>query len=317
LGEKNCELTNDHIDTITDLYMSLADEGVSKVFDNADFGYYKVTVERPLRKKAQFTPERVATLRFTSGMQEVMGWVYDKYCNEVYTNLKAHNQAIQDYLEREEITLTPKNRKALLDPKTWIAQRNLMEEAERLMASIGQDLFDDFNIFKAKVDADLKARKVKLVAAQKNQILNAVSWRDENAAKVIKKVHKLTGSKLDDLLAKLDATADEVPDHGYWPTSNAGEYIEYEADSDLRDSENVPLKDDIHAYFLREVRPHVKDAWLDISSVKIGYEISFNRYFYQHKPLRDLNEVAQDILELEKETEGLLKRLVSLTGEEA
>ena len=317
LGEKNCDLSDDHIDTITDLYMSLADEGVSKVFDNADFGYYKVTVERPLRKKAQITKERIATLRFTSGMQEVMGWVYDKYGDDVYTNLKEHNQAIQDYLEREEITLSPKNRKALLDPKTWIAQRDLMEEAERLMASIGQDLFDDFNIFKAKVDADLKARKVKLAAAQKNQILNAVSWRDEGAAKVIKKVHKLTGSKLDDLLAKLDTTAEDLPDHGYWPTGNAGEYIEYEADSDLRDSENVPLKDDIHAYFLREVRPHVKDAWLDISSVKIGYEISFNRYFYQHKPLRDLNEVAQDILELEKETEGLLKRLVSLTGEGA
>lgn len=317
LGEKNCDLSDEHIDTITDLYMSLADEGISKLFDNADFGYYKVTVERPLRKKAQFNPERTATLRFTSGMQEVMGWVYDKYGDEVYTNLKEHNQAIQDYLEREEITLSPKNRKALLDPKTWIAQRDLMEEADRLMASIGQDLFDDFNVFKAKVDADLKTRKVKLAASQKNQILNAVSWRDEDAAKVVKKVHKLTGSKMDDLLTKLDTTAEDLPDHGYWPTGNAGEYIEYEADSEMRDSENVPLKDDIHTYFLREVRPHVDDAWLDISSVKIGHEISFNRYFYQHKPLRDLNEVAHDILELEKETEGLLKRLVSLTGERA
>ncbi len=315
LGEKNCDLSDGHIGTITDLYMSLADDGVSRVFDNADFGYYKVTVERPLRRKAQFTPERIANLRFTSGLQEVMGWVYDKYGDDVYTNLKDYNQAIQDYLEREEITLSPKNRKALLDPMTWIAQRDLMEEAGRLMTSIGQNLFDDFNVFKASVDADLKARKVKLAAAQKNQILNAVSWRHEDAAKVIKKEHKLTGSKMDDLLAKLDTTAEELPDHGYWPTGNAGEYIEYEADSDLRDSENVPLKDDIHAYFMREVRPHVDDAWLDISSAKIGYWISFNRYFYQHKPLRDLNAVAQDILELEKETEGLLRRLVSLTGE--
>ena len=180
------------------------------------------------------------------------------------------------------------------------------------------DLFDDFNVFKTRVDADLKTRKVKLAAAQKTQILNAMFWRDGDAAKVIKKVHKLASSKkMDHLLTKLDAAVDELSDHGYWPAGNAGEYIEYEADSDLRDSENVPLKDDIHAYFLREVRPHVDDAWLDISSVKIGYEISFNRYFCQHKPLRDLNEVAQDILELEKETEGLLKRLVSLTGEEA
>ncbi|MCY4300503.1 MAG: SAM-dependent DNA methyltransferase, partial [Aestuariivita sp.] len=315
LGEKNCDLSDPHIDTITTLHMSFANEGVSKVFDNADFGYYKVTVERPLRKKAQFTPDRVATLRFTSGLQDVMGGVYSKYGDEVYTRLKDHNQAIQDYLERQDITLSPKNHKALLNPKTWQAQKDLMDEAKRLMASIGQDLFDDFNLFKARVDADLTACKVKLTVSQKNQILNAVSWRDENAAKVIKKVHKLTGSRLDDLLAKLDCTEDELPDHGYWPTGNKGEYIEYEADSDLRDSENVSLKDDIHAYFLREVRPHVDDAWFDISSVKIGYEISFNRYFYRHKPLRSLNEVTQEIMELEKETEGLVKQLINLTGE--
>ena len=317
LGEKNCDLADEHIDTIMELYTGLANEGVAKVFDNEDFGYYKVTVERPLRKMAQFTPERIATLRFTSGMQEIMGWVWDRYGEDVYTNLKAHREAIEDYIEREEITLTPKNRKALLDPKTWIAQRDIMEEAARIMANIGQEVSDDFNIVTALVDADLKSRKVKLAAAQKNQILNAVSWRDEAAKKVIKKRHKPSGDKLSDLLTKLGAMHETIQDHGYWPTSTAGEYIEYESDSELRDSENVPLKDDIHAYFLREVRPHVKDAWLDISSVKIGYEISFNRYFYQHKPLRDLNEVARDILELEKETDGLLKRLVSLTEVEA
>ena len=97
LGEKNCDLNDDHIETIISLYMSLADEGVSKVFDNADFGYYKVTVERPLRKMAQFTPERIATLRFASSIQDEMGWVYDKYGDDVYTNLKDHNQAIQGF----------------------------------------------------------------------------------------------------------------------------------------------------------------------------------------------------------------------------
>ena len=315
LGEKNCDLADDHIDTIMELYTGLANKGVAQVFDNEDFGYYKVTVERPLRKMAQFTPERVATLRFTSGMQEIMGWVWDRYGEDVYTNLKAHREAIEDYIEREEITLTPKNRKALLDPKTWITQREIMEEAARLLANVGQDISDDFNAFTTAVDADLKSRKIKLAADQKNQILNAVSWRDEAAKKVIKKRHKLSGDKLGDLLARLKATEATLQDHGYWPTDTTGEYIEYESDSELRDSENVPLKDDIHAYFLREVRPHVEDAWLDIASVKIGCEISFNRYFYQHKPLRDLNEVARDILELEKETDGLLKRLVDLTSE--
>ncbi|MEN8951813.1 type I restriction-modification system subunit M [Planktotalea arctica] len=317
LGEKNCDLADEHIEAITDLYMSLANDGVAKVFDNADFGYHKVTVERPLRKMAQFTPERIATLRFTTGLQEIMGWVWDRYGEDVYTDLKTHREAIEDYIEREEITLTPKNHKALLDPKTWITQREIMDEAARLMANIGQEVSDDFNLFTATVDADLKSHKVKLAAAQKNQILNAVSWRDETAKKIIKKRHKLAGDKLKDLLTKLNATPETLPDHGYWPTETPGEYIAYESDSELRDSENVPLKDDIHAYFLREVRPHVEDAWLDIASVKIGYEISFNRYFYQHKPLRDLNEVARDILELEKETDGLLKRLVSLTEVEA
>ena len=317
LGEKNCDLSDQHIDTITSLYMSLADEGVSKVFDNADFGYHKVTVERPLRKKAQFTPGRVASLRFTPGMQEVMGWVWEKYGDAVYADLVGHREAIEDYLEREEIALSPKNRKKLLDPRTWLVQQELMAEAERLMAGIGQDVWDDFNLFGARVDADLKARQVKLAAAGKNQILNAVSWRDEDATRVIKKRHKLTGGKLDELLARLNATVDTLPDHGYWPGDTQGEYIEYEADSNLRDSENVPLKDDIHAYFLREVRPHVEDAWLDMSSVRIGYEISFNRYFYQHKPLRDLDEVAREIIELEQETEGMLKRLISLTGKGA
>ncbi|EDX77783.1 hypothetical protein MC7420_3107 [Coleofasciculus chthonoplastes PCC 7420] len=70
-------------------------------------------------------------------------------------------------------------------------------------------------------------------------------------------------------------------------------------------------KQQIHEYFLEEVRPHVEDAWLDLSKTQIGYEISFNKYFYKHQPLRSLEEVTRDILELEQETEGLLRQLVS------
>lgn len=101
-----------------------------------------------------------------------------------------------------------------------------------------------------------------------------------------------------------------LADFGYWPTGNQDEYAEYETDSDLRDSENVPLKENIHTYFLREVRPHVDEAWINLGVTKIGYEISFNKYFYQHKPLRSLEEVTSDILALEAKTEGLLKKLV-------
>jgi len=89
-----------------------------------------------------------------------------------------------------------------------------------------------------------------------------------------------------------------------------GIFIEYETDSDLRDTESVPLKEEIHAYFLREVRPHVADAWINLGRTQIGYEISFNKYFYQHTPLRSLEDVTAEILALEAETEGLLRKLV-------
>lgn len=322
LGEKNCEFTAEHIQQITQLYLSLASEGVSKVFDNRDFGYYKVTVERPLRLAAQFSPERIATLRFTPGMQEVMEWVYGKYGDEVYTDLKSHAEAIENHLEREEITLSPKNRKELLAQTTWRAQRNIMLVAQQIAAKVGPEEHLDFNVFESMVDEACTALKLKLSTPERKQVLNAVSWRDPRAAKVIKKQHKLSGSKLKDLLTELQTTAERLGDYGYWPGTKAGEFIEYEPDSELRDTENVPLAKSktpsassvIHDYFIREVRPHVDEAWIALGKSVIGYEISFNKYFYQHKPLRSLEEVTAEILALEAETDGLLKQLVSFVS---
>ncbi len=82
-------------------------------------------------------------------------------------------------------------------------------------------------------------------------------------------------------------------------------------DSKLRDHENVPLKEDIQEYFEREVRPHVPDAWIDESKTRIGYEINFTKYFYEYKPLRSLEEITKDILELEKESKGLLEEIIN------
>ena len=149
-----------------------------------------------------------------------------------------------------------------------------------------------------------------------------MSWRDPRAAKVIKKQHKLSGSKLKDLLSELQTTAEWLGDYGYWPSTKAGEFVEYEPDSELRDTENVPLAKSktptassvIHEYFIREVRPHVDEAWIALDKTVIGYEISFNKYFYQHKPLRSLEEVTAEILALEAETDGLLKQLVSFVS---
>lgn len=322
LGAKNCEFSDEHLKHITQLYLEMPNAGNSKVFDNRDFGYYKVTIERPLRLAAQFSPERIATLRFTPGMQDIMEWAYGKYSDEVYSNLKAHATAIEAHLEREEISLSPKNRKELLAESTWLAQRAIMQSAQQLADSIGSNEHLDFNRFEAKVDDTIKSFKLKLSAQERKQILNAVSWRDERAGKVIKKRHKLNNAKLHELTEQLQTTTDKLADYGYWPTELSGEYLEYETDSELRDSENVPLATStepsassvIHDYFIREVRPHVDDAWIALDKTVIGYEISFNKYFYQHKPLRSLQEVTREILALEAETDGLLKQLVSFVG---
>jgi type I restriction enzyme M protein len=323
LGEKNCEFSDDHIKQITQLYLDMPNEGISKVFSNRDFGYYKVTVERPLRLAAQFSDERIATLRFMPGMQEIMEWAYGKYGDEVYTNLKSHTEAIEVHIEHEDISLSPKNRKELLSEATWLAQRGLMQTAQQLATQIGNAEYLNFNVFEGMVDDAIKALGSKLSASDQKQILSAISWRDERAEKVIKKLHKLTGSKLNDLLAELDTTADKLTDYGYWPTSKSGEYIEYEQDSELRDTENVPLGHStelspssvIHNYFVHEVRPHVDEAWLALGKTVLGNEISFNKYFYHHKPLRCLEVVAQEILNLEVETDGLLKSLIGFVGD--
>lgn len=339
LGAKNCELAPEHIDTITRTYLEMqpssptplptTGEGgmvKSQVFDNADFGYYKVTVERPLRLAAQFTGERLESLRFSSRLQDLMERVYEGWGDRVYSELSTLQPEICKALEKEEIELTKKQRDGLFSAKTWESQRQLLEVGEVLMGAIGDDLWTDYNEFSAAVDSVLKAEKIKLSAGEKNQLLGAVSWRDEGAARVVKKVHKLKPEALADLLAELGTGEEHLADFGYWPGTKPGRWIEYETDSDLRDTENIPLKDAltpnpspndrrgeqvIHAYFLREVRPHVEDAWIALDKTQIGYEISFNKYFYQHKPLRSLEEVTAEILQLEEETEGLLKRLVS------
>jgi len=314
LGAKNCEFSPAHIDQITKLYLTMEQSEVSKVFDNRDFGYYKIVVDRPLRLAAQFTPERIASLRFMPSIREISEWAYGKFGDDVYADLKPHKERIARHLDREEISITAKNKGALLSVSKWREQKKLMESAQKIADKIGNRLFMDYNVFVEEVDNALKALKIKLTAPQKTQILNAMSWRDENAEKVIKKIHKLGGDKLDQLLDRLRADEDDLPDYGYYPAGKKDQFIEYEADSELRDTEVVPLEEDVHEYFLREVRPHVEEAWIDLEKTKIGYQISFNKHFYKHTPLRSLEEVAADILQLESETDGLLKKLVSFEG---
>jgi len=280
LGQKNCELSSEHIDQITDLYLNFTENDISKIFPNEYFGYNKITVERPLRLSSKFTREAVEALRYDSGVRDEMQWAYEHFGDELYEDLKKFKSNIESYLTRNEITLSPNAKKKLFSKDVWNYQRKLMLVAERLSEHFGEEQFDDFNEFQKLVSKALKELKLKTDAKDNKAILNAVSWKNEDAEPIIKKTEK-------------DGT------------------IRYEPDTDLRDSENVPLDQDIHEYFEREVLPYVPDAWIDESKTVKGYEISFTRYFYDYIPPRSLEEIKEEILALENETVGILKQIVT------
>jgi len=296
LGEKNCAFTPAHIEQITRAYLDLIDTGKeaveglkAQVFDNRDFGYWKIVVERPLRKSAQFTAERVASLRFDKRLTEEMQWMYQQWGDQVYAtgflNAQEQKDSLDDWLDKEGIDRKAADKKKLLDRKFWETKRSILQTAEQLHPSIGETVSNDFNLFQKDVKAALKKLKLKLGASELKAILEAVSWRDPDAEPIL-----ASGSRKD--VAK------------------------YEPDSELRDTENVPLNYEggMDACFAKEVLPHVPDAWIDERKTVIGYEISFNKYFYVHQPLRDLDEVVREIRELEKETEGLLERILDFSN---
>jgi len=318
LGNKNCEFAPEHIQEIQDTYLNFqaiereGEDGIAaQIFDNKDFGYYKATIDRPKRLSAQFTAERIESLRYEKTLNAPMQWAYETYGEKVYTELASIEKDLLEWCEKNELDLNAKKRKQLTSPAIWQKQKDLLDAANTLLTAVGSAEYKDFNRFKQDVDAALKAEKMKLSASEKNAIYSAVTWYDETAAKVLKKQVKLTGDKLEDLLAHLTCTVEQLPDFGYIPSSKPDEYLTYESESDLRDFEIVPLKESIHDYFLQEVKPHVEEAWIDLDKTKIGYEISFNKYFYQHKPLRSLDEVTQDIVDLEKASEGLIAEILT------
>lgn len=326
LGQKNCEFAPEHITEILDVYLNgldverslTASNGpsglASKVFKNEDFGYYKVNIERPDRRKAQFSLARLQPLRFDKSLLEPMEYMFDEYGDALYQagKLKEIEKDVLDWCEKQEISLNAKAKSKLFDIKHWASLKTLFESAQAIMTKVGEAESSDFNIFKDQFDQAVKDLNLKLSASEKNSILNAVSWYDETAEKVVKKVVKLNAEKLADLLEHLGCEESDLTDFGYFATGKKGEYITYESNADIRDSESVPLNQRIPQYFLDEVKPHVDEAWINLDSVKIGYEISFNKYFYQHKPLRSLEDVAQDILNLEKQADGLIAQILGL-----
>jgi type I restriction enzyme M protein len=325
LGNKNCELTKTHIQEILNCYLKLEELDKkktgnigSKVFDNADFGYYKVNIERPKRLKSQLTEEKIEALKWDKAQPDFSKALFEKYGMEVFAGLEKHKKVIEDLAEKQELNINAKQLSGFLKKENWEKQEALYQTAVRLMEVLGTEVYTNFNTFSAKVDEVLKGDKTKLSASEKKQILDAVSWYDEEADKVVKKTEKLSGQKLTDLLNYLGCTEKDLPYYGYFPChpelaegSAKGLYTVYETESDLRDSESIPLKENIQDYFLREVKPYAEESWIALDSVKIGYELSFNKYFYQPAPLRSLEEVTKDILALEQEGDGLLAEILN------
>ncbi|TNH19753.1 class I SAM-dependent DNA methyltransferase [Halomonas sp. BL6] len=325
LGDKNCEFAPEHIETITNAYLDFAPiereidanndpQGIAvQVFDNDDFGYYKVTIERPDRRRAGFSVERIAPLRFDKALREPMEWLWETHGDKVYEPgfLKGEAKAIAAWCEEQGMTLNAKQRGKLTDTRHWLKLRDLHDAATALMKQIGTQETDDFNAFREAVSKTLKAQKIKLTAGEKTALLNTVSWYDERAYKVIDKRYSLSKEGLRGLAKRYGCTEEALSDFGYYRQDD-GSYLTFEPATDLRDAESVPLKDDIHRHFLAEVRPHVEEAWINLDSVKIGYEISFNKYFYRHKPLRSLEEVTRDILALEEKADGLIADILGV-----
>jgi type I restriction enzyme M protein len=318
LGKKNCELSPEDIERISHTFLDFKETPESKIFPNAAFGYWKVTVERPLRLHSQLTLKSIEALRFASGDEDVRATLYEEFGDDLFSNFAKVFVALENRLadwgsDEEEPDddegvstkkgLPEKKKRKLLDPRTWERDGHLVEVATKLRAVLGEKLFEDYNIIRDRVDAVLKQQKIKLTAADLKQILKAVSWRVETAPPVIAKVHRPGRATVDPL-------------HGRYasPVGDKKLVLEYEPDSDLRDTEQIPLLEDggIEAFIRREVLPYTPDAWIKEDATKIGYEVSFTRHFYKPQPLRTLEEISADILAIEKEADGLLDGLLKV-----
>ncbi|MDX2053478.1 MAG: class I SAM-dependent DNA methyltransferase [Polyangiaceae bacterium] len=237
LGNKRNELGKAHIETLAKTYGDFLTSDIAKVFDNADFGFRRITVERPLRLNFQASPERLERLQEESGFAAL--------AKSKKKGAPGEREAEEGRELQEKIVAVLRT----LNPSQAIKNRDAFEKTLRSAFQ------------KAKLDVPTPVFK---------SVMAALSERDESA--------------------------DVCTDSKGRP----------EPDAELRDNENVPLKEDIQKYFKREVLPHVPDAWIDESKTKIGYEIPFTRHFYKYKALRPLSEIEAEIRALEGEIQGML-----------
>ena len=219
LGDKRRHISDSQISEIVQLYGRQIDGETSKTFDNADFGYTRVTVERPLRLRYQMTIDDKA--RF-------------------------------------------------LD-----ACPHLVDDVQAIDKALGREPMNDWNAVWRGIKDTLNSRKSLWKAPEQKLFRSVFTQKDPVAESVARGRHA----------------------------------AEYEPDAKLRDFENVPIKEDIDAYFEREVRPHVPDAWMDRGKDKVGYEINFNRHFYKYTPPRPLEVIDAELKQAEAEIMRLLREV--------
>ncbi|OBU28322.1 SAM-dependent DNA methyltransferase [Photobacterium kishitanii] len=296
----------------------------SKIFNSTDFGYRRLTIERPLRLSAQITDTAIESLRFApkplnapmERLYNVFGTAWNEdnygYLAEVETEVRALIKAEFSELKEKQI-------KDLLDSKLWLFQRSLMDKAQQLQAAVaamsagkemagGRDVVsNDFNQFDITMKGAFKATGIKFDAKEKKQFFDAVTFKNPEAEPVIKKVIKEAAQPL------------------YGSFNYNGKVVEFQQDGDLRDNENVPLDSSvtttelIESYVKREVLPHVSDAWINADKRDekdneigiVGYEIPFNRHFYVYQPPRALEAIDEDLALVSDEIMSLLQEVRS------
>ena len=239
LGNKRNEIDEKHRDEITRLYGEFKEGEFVKIFDNQDFGYSRITVERPLRLNFGVTDERLQRVK-ESGP---------------FVNLSASKKRKDTKGAEKEIEEGKKIQNAILKALVGLTSHGIVKNREKFIELLK-------GVFKTRATA--------IPTPLFKAILSALSERDE--------------------------TADICKDSDGKP----------EPDPELRDYENVPLKEDITEYMKREVLPHVSDAWVDEAKTKIGYEINSNRYFYKYTAPRLLEEIEAELKTVEKEIADML-----------
>ena len=288
----------------------------SKIFNSYEFGYRRVTIERPLRLSAQITDEAIASLRFApKPFNAVMQSIYaqfgttwtDASTDQSYGDLSEVALEVRALVKAEYPELKEKDIKDVLDSKIWLLQKELMHKAQVLQDYIGTAQSDDFNQFDETLKQAFKATDIKLDTKEKKQFLDAISWKNPEAEPVISKAVKGAENPL------------------YGQFTYKGKVVEFVQDGDLRDAENIALNpnvdttDLIESYFKREVQPHVPDAWINADKRDdkdgeigiVGYEIPFNRHFYVYEPPRDLSEIDADLDAVSREIMALLQEVHS------